>query len=56
MEMKSEYEAFPSSGLSLCGEDGTYGLFLLKVVEVRREAGPLPWQDMNHSGKAPLLH
>lgn len=51
MEMKSEHDAFLSSGLSLCGKDGRYGLFL-KVAEVKLEAGPLPWQDMNHSGKA----
>lgn len=26
--------------------------FLLKVAEVKLEAGPLPWQDMNHRGKS----
>lgn len=51
MEMKSEHDAFLSSGLSLCGKDGRYGLS--KVAEVKLEAGPLPWQDMNHSGEAP---
>lgn len=50
MEMKSEHDAFSSSGLSLCGKDGRYGRFV-KVAEVKQEAGPLPWQDMNHSGK-----
>lgn len=49
--MKSEHDAFLSSGLSLCGKDGRYGLS--KVAEVKPEAGPLPWQDMNHSGEAP---
>lgn len=26
--------------------------FLFKVAEVKLEAGPLPWQDMNHRGKS----
>lgn len=53
MEMKSEHDAFTSSGLSLCGNDGRYAVFFfLKVAEVKLEAGPLPWQDMNHRAKA----
>lgn len=35
--MKSEHDAFLSSGLSLCGKDGRYGLS--KVAEVKLEAG-----------------
>lgn len=35
--MKSEHDAFLSSGLSLCGKDGRYGLS--KIAEVKLEAG-----------------